>query len=126
MAVAYFSLKLMHVLRIPCEETSLLRGALLHDYFLYDWHTPDASHRLHGFHHPKKALENAQNDLRLTQKEADIIAHHMFPLTPKPPRCREAVAVCLVDKGCSLYETLFRNTYPGLRRLLAYRAARAA
>ena len=50
-AVAYFSLWLVNFLHIRCNEKSLVRGALLHDYFLYDWHTPDPSHRLHGFHH---------------------------------------------------------------------------
>lgn len=38
MAVAYYSLLFVEVLRIPCDRRSLVRGALLHDYFLYDWH----------------------------------------------------------------------------------------
>lgn len=118
LAVAYFSLKLVRLLRIRCDKKSLVRGALLHDYFLYDWHTPDRTHKLHGFHHPRRALNNARADLSLTPTEADIIVHHMFPLTPAPPRCREALVVCMVDKGCGLYETFWRNTYPGLRRLL--------
>ena len=37
----------------------LIRGALLHDYYLYDWHEKDPSHRFHGFTHPKRALANA-------------------------------------------------------------------
>lgn len=32
-AVAYFSLWLMHRLHLRCNEKSLIRGALLHDYF---------------------------------------------------------------------------------------------
>ena len=35
---------------ISVDRASLLRGALLHDYFLYDWHDPDPSHRLHGYY----------------------------------------------------------------------------
>lgn len=119
-AVAYFSLLVIRILHLRCNEKSLIRGALLHDYFLYDWHTPDPSHRLHGFHHPEKALSNARQDVGLTPMEEDIIIHHMFPLTRKPPKSREAKIVCLVDKGCGLYETLGRGTYPGLRRLMAY------
>ena len=118
LAVAYFSLKLVRLLRLRCDKKSLVRGALLHDYFLYDWHKPDPSQKLHGFHHPRRALCNAQSDVSLNQTEADIIVHHMFPLTPAPPRSREALVVCMVDKGCGLYETFRRNTYPGLRRLL--------
>lgn len=41
---------------VSVDRASLLRGALLHDYFLYDWHDPDPSHRLHGFRHPFFAL----------------------------------------------------------------------
>ena len=36
-------------LGIECRERELVRGALLHDYFLYDWHVKDKTHRLHGF-----------------------------------------------------------------------------
>lgn len=122
-AVAYFSLWLVRKLHIQCNEKSLIRGALLHDYFLYDWHDPDPSHRLHGFHHPARALENARMDVSLTPLEEDIIVHHMFPLTVIPPKSREAMVVCLVDKGCGLYETLGRGTYPGLRRMLKGPAA---
>ena len=113
-----YSLKLARLLHLSCDKRSLIRGALLHDYFLYDWHVPDKSHRLHGFHHASRALQNARLDVALTSKEEDIIAHHMFPLTPAPPRCREALLVCVVDKSCGLYETLGRNTYPLLRQAL--------
>lgn len=117
-AVAYFSLLLAKKLRLHCDNKSLVRGALLHDYFLYDWHESDKSHRLHGFHHASWALTNARNDLELTKTEEDIISHHMFPLTPVPPRSPEAALVCLVDKGCGIYETFGRNTYPALRKLI--------
>lgn len=119
-AVAYFSLKLAYLFHLRCDEKSLVRGALLHDYFLYDWHIA-GGHRLHGFHHPARALKNAREDVALTVREEDIIAHHMFPLTPRPPRSREAALVCLVDKGCGIYETLARRTYPGLRRFVEKR-----
>ena len=121
-AVAYYSLKLARGLRLRCDQRSLLRGALLHDYFLYDWHVPDPDRPLHGPHHPGIALQNARQDVELTPREQDIILHHMFPLNPKPPRSREAILVCLVDKGCGVYETLGRNTYPALRRMLTRHA----
>ena len=54
--VAYTSLWMMERWQIRLEPKSLVRGALLHDYFLYDWHQKDPSHRLHGFRHPKTAL----------------------------------------------------------------------
>lgn len=91
---------------VSVDRSSLVRGALLHDYFLYDWHVPDPSHRLHGFTHPYTALRNAEHDFALTSRERNIIVHHMFPLTPFPPTCREAWIVCLADKACALRETL--------------------
>jgi len=79
---------------------------LLHDYFLYDWHDPDPSHRLHGFRHPFFALARAEEDFELTPRERNIIVRHMFPLVPVPPTCREAWIVCLADKWCALRETV--------------------
>ena len=73
---------------ISVDRASLLRGALLHDYFLYDWHDPDPSHRLHGFRHPYFALARAEEDFELTSRERNIIVRHMFPLVPVPPTCR--------------------------------------
>lgn len=104
--VAYKSLLLAENFRLPVDKQSLVRGALLHDYFLYDWHQKDSSHRLHGFRHPKTALGNAQRDYHLNWKEKNIIARHMFPLIPVPPQCREAWIVCLADKWCALGETV--------------------
>ena len=118
MAVTYYSLKLAELLHIRYDQNSLIRGALLHDYFLYDWHDPDPSHNFHGLRHAKTALRNAKMDFELTAKEQDIILHHMFPLNLQPPRCREAFVVCAVDKGCGIYETLMRDTYPVLRGVL--------
>ncbi len=114
-AVAYYSYRAERALPIPMRERALIRGALLHDYFLYDWHDPDPSHRLHGFRHPGTALRNAERDFSLDEVEKEIIRHHMFPLTPVPPRCREALLVCLVDKACSLYEVFRPDAYPALR-----------
>ena len=91
---------------IEVDRQSLLRGALLHDYFLYDWHVPSPDHRLHGFTHPYTALRNAERDYVLTDCERNIIKHHMFPLVPAPPTCREAWIVTLADKACALRETL--------------------
>ena len=45
---------------------SLVRGALLHDYFLYDWHVPAKWHRLHGFPHAARACRNPGNAPPLT------------------------------------------------------------
>lgn len=108
-AVALASLRIADALGrmgIRTDRAALIRGALLHDYFLYDWHDPDPSHRLHGFTHPFAALARAEEDYDLTSRERTIIKRHMFPLVPIPPTCREAWIVCLADKACALSETV--------------------
>ncbi len=108
--VALCAIKLGRGLGVKCKERELVRGALLHDYFLYDWHNADAPEnthpKLHGFYHPGIALRNATRDFTLTEREKDIIRKHMWPLTVNPPRCREAWVVCLADKYSSTLETL--------------------
>ena len=83
----------------------LVRGALLHDYFLYDWHEDDDSHRLHGFTHAGRALRNAKRDFDISEIEEDMIGCHMFPLNLRLPKTTEGRILCLVDKMCATYET---------------------
>ena len=108
-AVAKYSLLMAYflerTLKIDIDKDSLVRGALLHDYFLYDWHVKDQAARFHGFRHPAIAKENAERDFDLNDIEKDIIAKHMFPLTPFLPMHRESFIVSLADKWCALAET---------------------
>ena len=109
--VAACSLRLSRLLRIRTDQRALVRGALLHDYFLYDWHIPDENRPLHGRYHPSAALKNAEEDFELSDMERDIIKKHMFPLTLTPPAYKESLLVCLVDKACSIYEIFSRKAY---------------
>ncbi|MCR4703569.1 MAG: HD domain-containing protein [Saccharofermentans sp.] len=108
-AVAKYSLLIAYSLeklfRIEIDKDSLVRGALLHDYFLYDWHEKGQGRRFHGFTHPGVALKNADRDFDLNEIEKDIIVKHMFPLTPFLPSHRESFIVSLADKWCALAET---------------------
>ena len=111
LSVAKFSLLMAHflerTLKISIDKDSLVRGALLHDYFLYDWHDKTVpGRRVHGFTHPTTARKNAERDFGLNDLERDIISKHMFPVTPFPPMHRESVIVNLADKWCALCETL--------------------
>jgi uncharacterized protein len=107
--VAEASLRINRKLNLGADEKKLAIGAMLHDFYLYDWHAyDDGSHRLHGFHHPEKARANASEIFHVGRKEQDIIRTHMWPLTLRAvPRSREAVIVCVADKWCSLQETVF-------------------
>ena len=109
LSVAKFSLLMAHflerTLKIDIDKDSLVRGALLHDYFLYDWHDKTVpGRRVHGFTHPGTAMRNAERDFGLNDLERDIISKHMFPVTPCPPMHRESIIVNLADKWCALCE----------------------
>ena len=94
------------------DMRSVVRGALLHDYFLYDWHEKNAYHNLHGYTHAKRAMENARRDFDITAKEAEIIYCHMFPLNlTRVPHSKEARLVCIADKMVAGSETLLIMKY---------------
>ena len=103
MNVARMSFRFARLFHIRTDERSLVRGAFLHDYYLYDWH--HSPHSLHGFRHPKIAMYNALRDFSINPLEAGIIRTHMWPLTFRAvPHTREALIVCLADKICALEE----------------------
>ena len=115
LAVAYVGLCLRRLFRLRINRTSLVRGALLHDFFLYDWHEKNAGHPFPGWTHPATALYNARRRFPLNYREQNIIRSHMWPFTlRKLPRCREAVLVNLADKICSSWEILRPQPYRSL------------
>ncbi|NDY41894.1 phosphohydrolase [Dissulfurirhabdus thermomarina] len=90
--------------RLRLDTEAIVRGALLHDLFFYDWLREGP--RLHGLRHHRIALANARRVTRLSPKEADIILKHMWPLTLAPPRHLESLVVSLVDTYCSFRDYL--------------------
>ncbi len=107
-SVAALSLRIARRMPGRTDLRSLVRGALLHDYFLYDWHVKDRDRPNHALHHARMALENARRDYEINAIEADIIGNHMFPVVPIPPRTREGWIVCMADKISAARETLRR------------------
>ncbi|RVU54481.1 HD domain-containing protein [Anaerosphaera multitolerans] len=114
--VALLSCKISNTLRLKVNHSNLIKGAMLHDYFLYDWHDTKNKAVLHGINHPKVALKNAKEDFEINRVEEDIILRHMFPLNPLPPRYLESWVVCVADKISAVTETIspikiyYRNT----------------
>ena len=106
--IAYnWSIKLEKALNL--DTYAITRGALLHDFFLYDWHElrPNGS-RWHGFRHPRIACQNAERCFSISEKEKDIILSHMWPLTPRIPHSREAFLVMMADKMASIQEFRYK------------------
>ena len=110
--VACTSYAMNNKLHLHADKKSLLTGAMLHDFFLYDWHDKDNRPKgLHGYRHAKCAAKNARKYFDVNDKVHHIISTHMWPLNlTKLPRNREAWIVCLADKYVSAKETLFMRS----------------
>ncbi|HCC35065.1 MAG TPA: hydrolase [Ruminococcaceae bacterium] len=101
--VAYYSFKAARFL--GWDHRSAARGAMLHDLFHYERKEAPISALRHLRVHPRMALENAERNFFLNEKERDIILKHMWLCTLKPPKYRESFLVSFVDKFCAVMET---------------------
>ncbi len=108
MQVAFYTYLVCKKLHL--DYISATRGAMLHDLFLYDWHTeakPDKSFRsFHAFRHPKVALKNAMQIFDLNDIEKDVILNHMWPVTVQMPHYKETLIVTFADKFSATKETI--------------------
>ncbi len=106
LAVSYVSYRIAQ--KFNLDYISVARAALLHDFFLYDWHNIKKVKKLfekHGYVHPKIALKNSLKYFELNELEKDIISKHMWPLTiTKIPKYKETMLVSMVDKYVSIKE----------------------
>lgn len=103
-SVAETSLRIVRKLKLRVNKRALVRAALLHDYFLYDWHIPEKGRAFHPTGHPKVACKNAVEDYGISELEQNIIKSHMFPICFCMPRSKEAWIVTTADKICAARE----------------------
>lgn len=107
--VAFLCVFIATLFHLRVNRRSLVRGALLHDYFLYDWHNAPSGCGLHGLTHASAALKNAERDFAINDIERNMIHSHMFPLNFTLPKYRESVLLCISDKLCAIAETIQRK-----------------
>jgi len=110
MNVAYYNYRLCRFFHL--DARSAARAGMLHDLFLYDWHThaKRTGDHFHGMTHPKRAYKNARKLIELNPTEKDIILHHMWPVTLfSLPRTKEGWITTLTDKYCGACETSRRK-----------------
>lgn len=92
--------------KLHLDYTSMVRGALLHDLFLYNWRGSKKKLHLKKFHafiHPYIALQNAEKICSLNEKEKDIILKHMWPVSFFHfPKYKESFIITITDKLSSL------------------------
>lgn len=102
--VAYYTYVLCK--KLGLDYVSATRGAMLHDFYFYDWRNKgvEGQKHFHAYRHPRIALNNATENFELNELEKDIILKHMWPLTFSLPRFSESYIVTLVDKYCAMKE----------------------
>ncbi len=105
LSVAYQSYLISYKLGFDWQST--IRGALLHDFFLYRFERYFGIKLFidiykHVKNHPIVALENAEKYFVLNEVEKDIIKKHMFPC--RIPKYKESWVVSFVDKYLAIYE----------------------
>ncbi len=103
--VSYYSYLIAK--RMNLDFVSTARGALFHDFFLYEWRKPHPEKgKNHGRKHPKTAYRNASKYFSVNDIEKDIILNHMWPFTSVFPETKEAIVVSLIDKHLASKELL--------------------
>ena len=85
----------------------VLLGAILHDYYLYDWRKDRSKLKKHGKNHPIIAIENAIRDFNISNDVQKVIKSHMWPINIKEyPNTKEARVVSLSDKAVTIRESM--------------------
>ena len=103
--VSYYSYKIAKSLRLDYKDVA--RGGLLHDFYINEIRNCTKIKDkilLFSTKHPNEALVNASTNFELTEKEANIIESHMFPVDYRIPKYAESWIVSLVDKVLSFGE----------------------
>jgi len=105
LTVAFYSYQFAYKQNLDWEST--IRGALLHDFFLYKFKKCFSLRIItdsikHAIIHPKIAFDNAVKFFDLNKKEENIIKGHMFPFGF--PKSKEAWIVSFVDKYIAVFE----------------------
>lgn len=121
--VSYYNFLLCR--RLGLDSCSAARAGLLHDLFFYDRkeHEPVEGEGGHCAGHPKIAFFDACDYFSINEKEGDMIANHMWPLSPHMPHSPEGWAIQLVDKLCAMGELFSHALRFGgvkLRRMETY------
>ena len=94
--VSYYSYRISKLLHLDYQKTA--RGGLLHDFFFSPEERTAKDKLKSTFTHPKKALETANANFKLSKKEQDMIVSHMFPVYISIPKYMESWIISVVDK----------------------------
>lgn len=109
-SVAKTAYRLSKFFHLKVNEKSLAKGAMLHDFYLYNARGGHIGAWEHGTNHAETALKNSMKHYELTKLEKDIIYCHMWPLNiTRIPRSKECLLISMADKYCAAKELMSRK-----------------
>ncbi len=95
--------------RLGKEPREIVRASLLHDFYLYDWHT-EKHEEMHAWYHPKAAVANIREHIgELTAEQEDMILAHMWPLHLMPPKTLGGWILTAADKHCATEDIMGKS-----------------
>ena len=95
----------------------VLIGAILHDYYLYDWRADRSKKKGHAKNHQHVASENASRDFMVPDSVKKVIESHMWPINIKNfPDTKEARIVSFSDKHVAIVEAVSSKNYKNKKR----------
>ena len=96
----------------------ILLGAILHDYYLYDWRKDKSKKMHHVTEHPYVAAENAERDFMIHEPIKRVIQSHMWPFNISEfPKTKEARIISLADKTIYVKEIACSRRYKAKREV---------
>lgn len=121
--VSYNVLKVCEKLSVQ-KKREIVRAALLHDFYLYEWYTEKHDEN-HIYYHPKESVKNIEKYIgTLTPLQKNMILSHMFPTTKVMPKYAGSWILTLTDKRCATADYLkisrgFFSVYDEINRMTA-------
>ena len=118
--VSYTVLKMCDKLNVV-NTREIVRAALLHDFYLYQWYT-EKHDEYHIWYHPKESVKNIEKHIgQLSDVQRNMILSHMFPTCVELPKSKGAWLLTLADKKCATEDYIthsvrFRNVYEEINR----------
>ena len=121
--VSFYVMRVCDKLHVS-HEREIVRAALLHDFYLYEWYT-EKHEENHIFYHPKESVKNIEAHFgALTPRQKNMVLSHMFPTSKVMPRYLGSWILTLTDKCCATADYLglsrrFAPTYREICRRIA-------
>ncbi|MCR5523567.1 MAG: HD domain-containing protein [Clostridia bacterium] len=90
----------------PENEKQIIRAALLHDFYLYEWYTEKHDEN-HIWYHPVQSVKNIESHFgNMSPMQRNMVMAHMFPLCREMPRSVGAWFLTIADKYCATADYL--------------------